>query len=169
MKVFFTLFSLAICGWWVSGPSSDETILYYASCANCIHIRPLHHYNEGKITSEVYEKYLQDHKNCVLLHWTARTYKLNVHKSEVYYQLRLGGGPERLVKCAILNNKNWRCEYPDGSGHMAVVDGLEAIKKDSYGRLFSLYRWQYWYVAWHWMIRDEGPTGMWLIPEQEVL
>ena len=168
MKIFYTFFLVAIGGWLAIGPSSDEITIYYASCAGDKGIRPLLHYDKpGKQFSEIYEQYIQDRKKCVLLPLTDRTYKVNIYQSEVYYQSSFG--PERLVKCAIMNSANWRCEWPDGSGYKAVIDGVEAIKKDSSSRPFSLRRWQYWYVTLYWFILGKGPTGDWLIPEQKSL
>jgi hypothetical protein len=91
-----------------------------------------------------------------------------MYQSEVYYEF-LGGVPDRLVKCAIMNSNNWRCEHPDGSGYVAVINGLYAMKESSQYKTFSLYRWQYWYVTFYWFVMGKGPQGAWLIPEQEAM
>ncbi len=162
----------AVAGWWASGPASDEVTVYKATCENDINIRPMtHSIDGGKNFSEEYKKYRQDRMSCILLHIGNNTYKVNSYRSEVYYQYRLlGGGPKRLVNCAIMDSNNWRCEYPNGKEHIAVINGLYAWDKDSsHLNSFSLYRWQYWYVTWYRFIMGKGPQGAWLIPEQEAL
>lgn len=171
MKILCTLIFAAVVGWWASGPASDEVTVYTATCVNNIIIRPFAHYSRDERWDKDFAKqFFQDRQNCVILLLNDLTYKVNLHQSEVYYQSKLDSGPKRLVKCAIMDSSNWRCEFPDGSGYIAVINGLKAIKNDSSrSDLFSLYRWQYWYVTWYWFIMGKGPQGAWLIPKQESL
>jgi hypothetical protein len=167
--ILVTIVVAAVVLWWASGPASDEVTTYKASCTNGISIRPLLTYPQS--FEEAYRKYHKDRKDCILWHWGRRTYKINLYRSEVYYASRLSG-VERLTNCAIIDSENWKCEYPDKSGYVAIINGLEAQrleKGERFPDLFSLYRWQYWYVMCYWFLLGEGPRGEWLIPEQEPL
>ncbi len=115
-----------------------------------------------------FKKYQADRANCVILPLNPTVYKLNKARGEVYYTGLAGAS--RLVDCAIFSRTDWACSFPDGSGKVVIIDGLQAIHADevssrSPGRVhFSLRRWQWWGVTLYWWI--DRPRGAWLIPEQ---
>lgn len=156
---------LIVIGWWWSGPSSDETIVYTAACANGIKIRPSLYAINTETFDRDYAKYREDRANCVILSMSAQVYKVNIKRGEVYYNSL--GGARRLVDCAIVSSNDWRCAYADGSGYVTVVDGLAAQNRSHDGYWFSVRRWQYWYATLYGFFSSRGLKGEWLIPEQE--
>lgn len=155
---------LIVVGWWWSGPSSDETTVYTATCANGLKIRPSLHVINTETFDRDYAKYREDRANCVIVPMSVTVYTVNVNRGEVYYSL---GGARRLVNCAIVSSNDWRCAYPDGSGYVTVVDGLQAQERSDDGYWFSIRRWQYWYATIYGFFGTRGLTGEWLIPEQK--
>ena len=167
IQIMVVVLLLAGLGWWWSGPSSDELVLYAARCADGISILPPTLAMRTETFERDFEKYQQDRANCVILPANRTVYKLNNARAEVYY---IGlSGPRRLVDCAIFSRTDWACSYPDGSGRVVVMDGLGAIHADDVNRAgaflgFYLRRWQWWGATlWWWVGR---PQGAWLIPEQ---
>lgn len=161
MKLILIILIATGIGWWLTEPANDELTIYSATCTNGIIIQsriPLDNFNYH------YQKHRDNLKNCRILSLSSISYKINFHKAEIYYDYGFGG-PRRFVNCAILNSKNWRCPFEDGSGDIVVTNGLKARgeKMESY---FYLYRWQYWYVSLHWFLVSDGPQGAWLIPDQ---
>jgi hypothetical protein len=156
---------LFVIGWWWSGPSSDETIVYTAACANGLKMRPSLHAINTETFDRDYTTHRKDRANCVILPMSVTVYTVNVTRGEVYYSS--GGGGRRLVDCAIVSSNDWRCAYPDGSGYVTVVDGLKAQDRSDGGYMFSIRRWQYWYATMHGFFSTGGLTGEWLIPEQK--
>ena len=160
---------LAGIGWWWTGLSSDELVVYSATCTpepDQIQILPLDLALWGKSFDEGFKQYQADRANCRILPFNPTVYKLNKARGEVYY---LGlFKTERLVDCAIFSRTNWVCSYPDGSGKVVIIDGFQAIHADDVnlpgGVRFSLRRWQWWAVTLYWWIGQ--PRGAWLIPEQ---
>ena len=154
-------------GWWWSGPSSDELVVYSARCLDGTPILPPTLAMRTETFERDFEKYEQDRANCVIIPGNRTVYKLNNARAEVYY---IGlSGPQRLVDCAIFSRTDWACSYPDGSGRVVTIDGLEAIHADDVKKLgpaLSFYqrRWQWW-VARLWSLVGR-PQGAWLIPEQ---
>ena len=165
---------LAGFGWWWTGPSSDELVVYPAACTNGIKILPPSLALRGESfdallsgESEGWKKYQADRANCRILHYPPTVYKLNEARGEVYY-LSWIDGPQRLVDCSIFSRTDWACSYPDGSGKVVIIDGLKAIHADDVNNplhtRFSLRRWQWWTVV---LLRRIGDArGPWLIPEQ---
>lgn len=163
---------LAWLGWWWSGPSVDELVLYPAQCVDGTPIIPpalaTTEFDLGKIRQE-HKKHQQDRANCVIDPYVPEVFKLNEARGEVYYTG--WGGTKKLVDCAIFSRTDWTCSYPDGSGKVVIIDGLQAIsEKDLHrlgGPLFYMRRWQSWIAR---LSRRFGgqPTGAWLIPEQQV-
>jgi hypothetical protein len=155
--------------WWWTGPSKDETTIYYASCTSFTPILPPSHSVDTQDLQKFeksYERYRRNRAACGILAGGYTTYKLNAARAEVYYDL---GTPKRLIDCAILDNKNWRCAYPaDKQDYMTVKNGLEGIRENYRSFRFSVYRYQWWYVTIYWLLFSEPPRGEWLIPEQEI-
>ena len=64
--------------------------------------------------------------------------------------------PERLVNCAIRDAQNWKCDYPDASGTVAIVNGkYSAVNtaghdpaKDAHIRYVSQREWEAIDAAW---------------------
>jgi len=165
--VLFLLTSAAIFAvWWWTGDSSDETTIYKASCTNLTPIRPSYYSIDLQNFEKTYEQYRRNRAECGILAAFSQTYKLNTSRAEVYYDS--AGNPERLVDCAILDNKNWRCAYPvSEQEYMTVKNGLQGITRDYRLFYFSVHRYQWWYVTFYWFFFSEPPRGEWLIPEQE--
>ena len=169
VRTILALLLLAGIGWWWTGPSSDELVVYPARCTNGVQILPLNLALRGKSFDEGFKKYQADRANCQIHTLNRTVYKLNKARGEVYY-LRIDG-PQRLVDCSIFSRTDWTCSYPDGSGPVVIIDGLEAIHADDvnqYGPLlsFSLRRWQWWAASLSYLIGYPLPRGAWLIPEQ---
>ena len=163
MLALLALLLLAGIGWWWTGPSSDELVVYSAECTNRVQILPRSLALRSGSFKQDFKKYRADRANCEILPISRKVYKLNKARGEVYYTWP-GGAAQRLVDCAILSRTDWVCSYPDpdGSVKVVIIDGLEAIHADS-GR-FYLRRWQWWGVTLYWWIGQ--PRGAWLIPEQ---
>lgn len=166
MGAILALLLLAGFGWWWTGPSSDELVVYPAMCSGGGPVLPLSLATRSESFEQDFKKYQADRANCVILPLSPTVYKLNKARGEVYYTLL--GKVERLVDCAIFSRTEWACSYPDGSGKVVIIDGLRAIHTDHVSRpggvLFSLRRWQWWGVTLYWWIGR--PRGAWLIPEQ---
>ncbi len=166
VRTILALLLLAGIGWWWTGPSSDELVVYPATCANEIQILPPSLAVRLQSFDQDVKKYQADRANCRILHHRRTVYKLNKARAEVYYLLF--DAPQRLVDCSIFRRTDWACSYPDSSGKVVIIDGLRAIHADDVnsplGVLFSLRRWQWWTVV---LLRWIGePRGAWLIPEQ---
>ncbi len=158
--ILIILFAIGI-GWWLIEPANDEITIYSAKCTNGIIIQsklPLNNFTYH------YQKHRDNLKNCVILPLSSNTYKINFYKSEIHYNYIIGG-PRRFANCAIFNSENWRCPFEDGSGDIAVINGLEA-RDEKWEDYFSLRSWQYWYISIYWFLAGEGPQGAWLIPDQ---
>lgn len=156
-------------GWWATGPSSDEVTVYRASCTNGVKVAPYGYGKKIDFASDVdFKKFWDAKKECRILASGSTTYKLNKIKGEVYYLL--ADTTMRQKDCAIFNNRNWSCEYPDGS-KTVIIDGLDGWNPDGssnrYSNTFSLNRWQWWYVTLYWMVMSEGPQARWLVPDQK--
>ncbi len=166
MGVIWALLLLAGLGWWWTGPSSDELVVYPAMCSGGGPVLPLSLATRSESFEQDFKKYQADRATCVILPLNPWVYKLNKARGEVYYTLL--GKVERLVDCAIFSRTEWACSYPDGSGKVVIIDGLRAIHADNVSRPggahFSLRRWQWWGVTLYWWIGR--PRGAWLIPEQ---
>lgn len=161
--IFFSLIFLII--WVFTGPSRDETFTYKAYCENGIKIVPIPY----EVNINDVKKFYDNKKlwsECRISTGIDKSYKINSARAEVYYESF--GVPVKLVDCVIIDNKNWRCAFPDGSGYINVRNGLEGIpENDDYHLYFSLHRYQYWYVTIYSLIFGESPTGAWLIPLQQ--
>ncbi len=166
VRTIVALLLLAGLGWWWTGPSSDELVVYSATCAGGGPVLPLSLAMRSKSYQQDFKKYQADRANCVILPLDPTVYKLNKARGEVYYTGL--SGAERLVDCAIFSRTEWACSYPDGIGKVVIIDGLRAIHADDVSRpggvQFSLRRWQWWGVTLYWWIGQ--PRGAWLIPEQ---
>ena len=164
---WFAALLLAGFGWWWAGPSSDELVIYPATCTNNRPILPSSLALRFGSIEQDFKKYQADRSNCIILNAGRTVYKLNKARGEVYYTSNLVG-TSRLVECAIFNRTEWTCSYPDGSGKVVIIDGLRAIHAEDVNRPggvhFSLRRWQWWAVTFYWWIGK--PRGAWLIPEQ---
>ena len=127
--IIFVLLMLAALGWWWTGPSSDELVVYPATCANDRPILPLSLVMRRSQSFEKdFEKYDADRANCLINPRGRTVYKINETRGEVYYKLL--NQVERLVDCAIFSRTEWTCSYPDGSGKVVIIDGLRAIHAD---------------------------------------
>lgn len=161
------LFSLCGLIWWWTGFSNNQITVYSANCTSLKPIvLPTHALDKNRDANN-FDRYKRAHTQCGLSALGATTYTINSARAEVYYDSL--GIPERLVNCAILDAKNWRCAYQDGSGHVTVLDGLEALKRGHESFRFSIYRYQWWYVRLHWFFLGKPPVGFWLIPEQTLV
>ncbi len=158
---------LAALGWWWTGPSSDELVVYPATCTDGRPILPRSLAMQSESFEQDFKKYRADRANCEILPLNRTVHKLNKARGEVYYS-GVVNKAERLVDCAIISRTEWTCSYPDGSGKVVIIDGLRAIHADYVNRPvgvhFSLRRWQWWGVTLYWWIGR--PRGAWLIPEQ---
>ena len=158
---------LAGIGFWATAPSSDELVVYPASCSNEIKILPFGLAIRGKSFDEGFKQYHADRANCTILPLNPTVYKINKARGEVYYKSDLLG-TERLVDCSIFSRTDWSCSYPDGGSRVVIIDGLRAIHSDEVSSPlrvhFSLRRWQWWATTLYWWI--DRPRGAWLIPEQ---
>ncbi len=167
MGAILVLLLLAGLGWWWTGPSSDELIVYPATCAGGGPVLPPSLAMRSESFEQDFKKYQADRANCVILPLNRTVYKLNKARGEVYYTGL--GGAARLVDCAIFSRTEWACSYPDGSGKVVIIDGLRAIHADNVSHpwraQFFLRRWQWWGVTLYWWIGR--PRGAWLIPEQQ--
>ena len=167
MGAILVLLLLAGLGWWWTGPSSDELVVYPAKCTDGRPILPPSLAMRSESFEQDFKKYQADRANCEILPLNRTVYKLNKARGEVYYT----GLSEtrRLVDCAIFSRTEWTCSYPDGGGKVVIIDGLRAIHADHVNRPggvhFSLRRWQWWGVTLYWWIGR--PRGAWLIPEQQ--
>ncbi len=167
VRTMLALLLLAGIGWWWTGPSSDELVVYSAMCTNRVQILPRSLALRSESFEQDFKKYWADRWNCKILPWNRTVYKLNKARGEVYYK-RDVYGTGRLVDCAIFSRTDWACSYPDGSGKVVIIDGLKAIHADDVnpagGRYFYLRRWQWWGTnLYEWLGQ---PRGAWLIPEQ---
>lgn len=171
--LFAIVLVLAGLGWWWSGPASDELVLYPARCADGTPILPRALTGTRELDLEKVKqdekKYRQDRANCVIDLYVPEVFKLNEARGEVYYKGLVG--TKRLVDCAIFGRTDWTCSYPDGSGKVVIIDGLQAIGEHDLrriaGPLFYLRRWQWW-IARLWQRLGGQPQGAWLIPEQQL-
>ena len=166
VRTILALLLLAGIGWWWTGPSSDELVVYAATCANGVQILPPSLALRGKSFDQDFKKYRADRANCQILPLNRTVYKLNKARGEVYY-LSLDT-PRRLVDCSIFSRTYWACSYPDGSGKVVIIDGLRAIPADYANHplaQFSQRRWQWW-AAKLYDVMIGQPQGAWLIPEQ---
>jgi len=169
--MFRTILTLMLLGWivwWWTGPSSDELVVYTASCTNGITILPSSLAIRTETFDEDFKKYRADRANCKILPYSPTTYKLNESRGEVYFNTDMLG-TQRLVDCSIFSRTDWACSYADGIGGVVIIDGLRAIhasdKNLPGGIHFSLHRWQWWVTKLYWWIGK--PHGSWLIPEQQ--
>jgi hypothetical protein len=169
IQMMMVVLVLAGLGWWWSGPSSDELVVYSARCLDGTPILPPTLVIRTETFEQDFQKYQKDRENCVIVPGSRTVYKLNNARAEVYY-IGLLSEPRRLVDCAIFSRTDWACSYPDGSGRVVVIDGLEAIHADDVKpeprTSFYQRRWQWW-VARLWSLVGR-PQGAWLIPEQRV-
>lgn len=154
--------------WWLSGPSSDETVVYPASCTNGLHVLP-----PGMVldvsTTEAWERsyseYRRSREGCLIRTWSRTVYKLNRNLGEAY--TAHGFDITRLVDCAFFSRTEWKCYYMDGSGPVVILDGLKAIHRsdlEDASPFFYLRRWQWWLARLYAWVGH--PQGSWLIPEQ---
>ena len=165
VRTILALLLLAGIGWWWTGPSSDELVVYAATCTNRVQILPPSLALRLQSFDQDFKKYHADRANCQILPLNRTVYKLNKARGEVYY---LSGQTRRLVDCLIFSRTDWACSYPDGSGKVVIIEGLRAIHADVVNdplpNHFSLRRWQWWGAElYYWIGR---PRGAWLIPEQ---
>ncbi len=166
VRTILALLLLAGIGWWWTGPSSDELVVYSAKCANGVQILPRTLALRSGFFKQDFKKYQADRANCKILPWNRTVYKLNKARGEVYYTGLVGA--KRLVDCAIFSRTDWACSFPDGSGKVVIMDGLRAIRADDVKRgdsFFYLRRWQWWAATLYEWIGQ--PRGAWLIPEQQ--
>ncbi len=167
VQTILALLLLAGLGWWWTGPSSDELVVYSATCAAGGPILPPSLAMRSESLEQDFKKYQAARANCVILPWNRTVYKLNKARGEVYYT-GPGGAAARLVDCAILSRTDWACSYPDGSGKVVIIDGLKAIRTEDVNmgsKFFYLRRWQWWGAKLYQWIGQ--PRGAWLIPEQQ--
>ena len=121
------LLAFAGAGWWWTGPSSDELVVYPATCTNGVQILPPSLALRGE--SDDFKKYQADRANCVILYHSPKVYKINKARAEVYYSSK-SVGAKRLVDCSMFSRTDWACSYPDGSGKLVIIDGLKANRTD---------------------------------------
>lgn len=169
IRTTMVLLILAGLGWWWTGPSSDELVVYSARCTNGRTILPVSlatRLESLESFEQDLKKYQADRANCQILALNRTVYKLNKARGEVYYTGLFG--PRRLIDCSIFRRTEWACSYTDGSGKVVIIDGLRAIHADGVKHPtlmnFSLRRWQWWAVTLYWWVGR--PRGAWLIPEQ---
>jgi hypothetical protein len=165
---FLMLLALGVIAWWLSGPSSDTTIVYPASCRNGLQVLPpgmALDPSTPETWESTYSEYHRIREDCLILAWPRTNYKLNRDLGEVYSRGEYD--VSRLVDCAILSRSDWKCFYVDGSGPIVVLGGLKALHQTDAERappIFYLKRWQWWFVTLYSWIGN--PQGSWLIPEQ---
>ena len=169
-KSYFFVFLIAGAAvwWWLSGPDSDELVIYPANCANEVKVLPLSMLKQkGESHAERISRYKAARWTCVILPLNRTVYRLNKMRGEAYYTSSWTGA-ERLVDCIIFSRTNWTCSYPGGIGKVVIIDGLRAIHQEELGFVvkaqFSLRRWQWWAAKLYWMVGK--PQGSCLIPEQ---
>lgn len=165
LGIFLCLVFFAPLVWWWEGPSSDELVVYPATCSNQIKILPLEAFlHLGMPLDQASKKYDADRANCRILLLSRYTYKINRARGEVYFKSLVR--TKRLVDCAIFSREDWTCSYRDGSGKVVIKDGLLVIQKHQLEvNRFYLRRWQWWFAKlYNWIDR---PQGTWLIPEQQ--
>jgi hypothetical protein len=92
-------------------------------------------------------------------------YRINAQTQTVTYWSRFDpaasadshfNAPARLVNCAIRDTQNWKCEYPDGSGTVAIVNGKYSElnagghdpAKDAHIRYVSQREWEAIQASW---------------------
>lgn len=51
------------------------------------------------------------------------TYKILSNRQEVIYWSEVTKTPDKLSNCAVINRKNWSCEYKDKSAKLGFTDG----------------------------------------------
>ena len=166
MGAILVLLLLAGFGWWWTGPSSDELVVYPAMCTDNRPILPRSLAVRSGSFDKDFKKYKSDRANCEILPLNRTVYKLNKARGEVYYTGLAGAS--RLVDCAIFSRTDWACSYPDGSGKVVIIDGLKAIRTEDVNmgsKFFYLRRWQWWGAKMYQWIGQ--PRGAWLIPEQQ--
>lgn len=156
-QTLLVLLVFVAIGWWWTGPSSKQLVVYPAKCSTGIKILPMSF-------SVSFKKYRTDRADCRIIQLNPTTYRLNKTKGEVYYQ-GVFDTPERLVDCAIISRTDWACSYSDHNSRLVIIDGLIAMYHDQHYYSFSLRRWQWWTVVLLRLI-DVEPQGEWLIPEQ---
>lgn len=169
LRILVGLILVISIGWWATGSLSDEVTVYRASCTNGVKIMPYGYGQKNGVPSDAeFKKFLDAKKECRVLSSGSTTYKLNKVKGEVYYLS--AGTTMRQRNCAIFNNRNWSCEYSDGSKDV-IIDGLKGWNPDGSSKrssdTFSLNGWQWWYVTLYWMVMSEGPQARWLVPDQK--
>lgn len=140
--------------WWLSGPSNDEFVSYWAQCTNNVKILPLNR-----------ERDRASRDKCEILPMHKTVYKLNPARGEIYYKLPFTGA-QRLLNCAIIDNDNWTCSYPNSNEKVVVIDGLRTFTPTAIIPGFYMRRWQWWIATALTMI-GKKPRGSWLIPDQE--
>lgn len=169
MRLLVLILLIGIAWWW-AGPSSNESVVYPATCTNNnIQILPLGLTGTTKMIDQDFEKLRADRANCKILPLNRSTYILNEARGEVYYTGL--GGPQKLIDCSIVSRSDWACSYSDGIGRVVIIDGIKAISKNDVTRsggivFFSLRRWQWWFATLYWWVGE--PQGGWLIPEQKM-
>jgi hypothetical protein len=172
MKTLSIILALIVLLYWWSGDSSAEMTLYNATCNNDIKIYPSTYWYTKLNSTEAFKRDRSDRDNCIILPLNRKRYILNEIKGEVYYKSAFGN--HRLINCAIVDDENWTCEYPDDASELQVViGGLEAranedMEDERFPNTFSLRRWQWFFANIHYWYSGDGPSDIRLIPEQEV-
>jgi hypothetical protein len=94
-------------------------------------------------------------------------YKPNKKTQEVLYWVE-GASPSRLTNCAVVNRKNWECEYNDGSAAFGFQNG-----RYFYFSAQDDYEWNEFYVSrTRWLHQDcsDSIYPLWLcVPFHGVL
>ena len=169
-KSYFFVFLIAGAAvwWWLSGPDSDELIVYRATCVNENKVLPWTMAGrKGESLAQSRKRYDADRANCVILPQSRTVYKLNKARAEVYYNSPFTGAA-RLIDCSIFSRTDWTCSWPDGIGKVVIIDGLRAKHRAELkmitSNFFSLRRWQWWAARLYQWVGQ--PQGSWLIPEQ---
>jgi hypothetical protein len=160
---------------------SNEITSYPAMCSNDQKILPwgLARKHYGDIM-EVSNRMRDAERNCSIITLNRSTFMINMARGEVYYKnidySADIGGVQKLVSCAILSRTDWTCEYPDGSGKIEFIGGLQAIHGSDAAlapEFFYMRRSQWWTAR---LVRAfgyqsglyRGPVrSSWLIPEQK--
>lgn len=147
------LFTLAVVVLllWVWNPFAgwgDEVTVYPAQCAEAPSVR-----------SDGCSGYYTLNRTTYLLD--------DARREAVYWSTHEGGPPRgRLVNCLSRDIRNWSCFYTDGSGPVALRDGLALRHQYEKTRaIVYLRRWQWWYIRLMGHVMFPVPFDA-MVPEQ---
>ena len=73
-------------------------------------------------------------------------YTVHEERAEVVYLYSEKSEPRKLVNCIIADRRNWKCDHPGLSRPVVVRDGIAKQQIIDGNVIFSVRKWQWWYL-----------------------